>query len=157
AESATELARRYFTWIGPASISEFQWFSGLGVKAAKSAVEPLKLEPLEPTSERLMLPEDRAAFASFKPPKEAQYALVSGLDGISLLRRDLKGLLDAADLAREFFVEKKSRPAGTLDDLPSHAIVDRGRLVGLWEFDTATGSIAWWPFIKKDKDLEKSV
>src|SRR5580704_11245947 len=43
----TELARRYFSWIGPASLAGFQTFSGLGVKAAKAAVETLKLEPIE--------------------------------------------------------------------------------------------------------------
>ena len=36
-------------------------------------------------------------------------------------------------------------------------ILDRGRLVGLWEYDTATESIAWMSFIKKNKDLEKAV
>lgn len=30
-----ELARRYFRWIAPARQGEFQWFSGLGAKAAK--------------------------------------------------------------------------------------------------------------------------
>ena len=29
------LARRYFRWIGPATLSEFQWFSGLGVKCSQ--------------------------------------------------------------------------------------------------------------------------
>ena len=38
-ESFTEVARQYFRWIGPAMLAEFQWFSGLGVKAAKAAVE----------------------------------------------------------------------------------------------------------------------
>src|SRR4051812_25509759 len=45
-EVATGLARRYFRWIGPATVSEFQWFSALSRKAAKAALEPLKLEPL---------------------------------------------------------------------------------------------------------------
>ena len=39
----TELARRFFRWVGPATPGEFQWFSGLGVKAAKEAVGPLGL------------------------------------------------------------------------------------------------------------------
>src|SRR6185295_6360370 len=39
-ELQTELARRYFRWIGPATLAEFQWFSALGVKVAKAAVEP---------------------------------------------------------------------------------------------------------------------
>jgi hypothetical protein len=42
--------------------------------------------------------------------------------------------------------------------LPSHAILDRGRLIGRWEFDTATGTIAWALFDGKvDKALEKIV
>ncbi|MBI4473608.1 MAG: winged helix DNA-binding domain-containing protein, partial [Acidobacteria bacterium] len=31
-ETYTELARRFFRWIGPATVAQFQWFSGLGVK-----------------------------------------------------------------------------------------------------------------------------
>jgi hypothetical protein len=44
-----------------------------------------------------------------------------------------------------------------LTDVPSHAIVDCGRLVGLWEYDQSTESIAWTPFIKKDKALQQAV
>ena len=51
ADSYTELARRYFHWIGPATLAEFQWFSGSGVKAANAAVEPLSLVPVESGSE----------------------------------------------------------------------------------------------------------
>ncbi len=44
--------------------------------------------------------------------------------------------------------EKSEVPIDSLQDLPSHAIMDRGRLVGLWEYDTDTESIAWRSFIK---------
>jgi hypothetical protein len=44
-----------------------------------------------------------------------------------------------------------------LPDLPSHAILDRGRIVGLWEYDISTESIAWTAFVKKDKALEQAV
>ncbi|MGB6947512.1 MAG: hypothetical protein WBE37_34250 [Bryobacteraceae bacterium] len=44
-----------------------------------------------------------------------------------------------------------------MTDLPSHAIVDRGRLVGLWEYDPATDSIAWLSFVKKDQALQEAV
>ena len=37
------------------------------------------------------------------------------------------------------------------------AILDRGRAVGLWMYDTATGSIAWRVSIQKNSDLEKAV
>jgi hypothetical protein len=69
----------------------------------------------------------------------------------------LKGLLDAKDLAREVFVERDSKPLGGLADLPSHAILDRGRVVGLWEYDTAAESIAWTPFGKKDRAMQEAV
>jgi hypothetical protein len=156
-EAYTELARRYFAWIGPASIAEFQWFSALGGKAAKAAVESLKLEPLGAGDDRLMLPGDRAKLEVFKPPKDPQYTLTSGIDSMVLLRRDLKSLLDPKDQDRQVFAEKGVKTLGVLPDLPSHAILDRGRIVGLWEFDPATGSVAWISFVKKDNALEDAV
>jgi hypothetical protein len=69
-ESYTQLARRFFSWIGPASIAEFQWFSGLGVKAAKAAVEPLKLEPLGAGDAQILLPDERARLDAFQPPQD---------------------------------------------------------------------------------------
>jgi len=156
-EAFTELGRRYFAWIGPATLAEFQWFSGLGVKAAKTALDPLKLEPLAKDDDRLMLPGDRAKLEAFQPSKEPQYVLVSLADAILLLRRSLSTLLDPKDTARQVFVDKDTKPLGVLADLPSHAILDRGRLVGLWEYDTATQSIAWTSFVKKDHALEQAV
>ena len=156
-EAYTELARRYFSWIGPASVAEFQWFSALGVKAAKAAVEPLKLEPIEAGSELLIFPADRERLEAFKPPKEPAYVLTSSIDSIVLLRRNLKSLLDPKDFARPVFCDRDTKPLGGLADLPSLAILDRGRVVGLWEFDTATNTIAWVAFVKKDKALQDAV
>ena len=156
-EAYTQLARRYFSWIAPATIAEFQWFSGLGVKAAKAAVEPLKLEPLRAGDDRLLPPDDRAKLEAFKTPKDPYYVLVAGLDSISLLRRDLKGMLDAKDLDRQVFVDKDTKPLGGLADLPNHAILDRGRVVGLWEYDTSTNSIAWMAWVEKNRALQEAV
>lgn len=156
-EAFTELARRYFTWTGPATVAEFQWFSGLGVKAAKAAIEPLKLASLGDDSGRLMHAADLESLRAFKRPKDPQYALVSGLDALVLLRRDLQSVLDEQDKAR-LVVEDKSRVTmGSLADLPSHGIFDRGRLVGLWEYDQDAGSIAWATFGVKDKALKDAV
>jgi hypothetical protein len=55
------------------------------------------------------------------------------------------------------FCETGYKPLGGLSDLPSHAILDRGRVVGLWEYDTNAGSIAWMPFITPDKALKQAV
>ena len=156
-EAYAQLARRYFAWIGPASIAEFQWFSALGAKAAKAAIEPLKLEPLANGDDRLILPADRAKLDAFKPPKDPHYILTSGIDSMMLLRRDLKGLLDPKDAERPVFADKGTQPLGVLADLPSHAILDRGRIVGLWEYDTEADAIAWVAFVKKEKALEDAV
>ena len=149
----TEIARRYFKWTGPATIAEFQWFSALSGRAAKAAIEPLKLESLE--EGRLLLPEDRDDFEKFKPAKQSQFALVSSIDGVSLLRRDLNSLLDPADQSQKLL--KREGAGANVLDLPSHGIFDRGRLVGLWEYDTATDSIAWMSFIPKNADMKKAV
>lgn len=82
---------------------------------------------------------------------------MAGLDSNLLLRRDLKGILDRKDMDRQVFVDKDTKPLGALADLPSHAILDRGRVVGLWEYDTATNSIAWMAFVKKDKALQEAL
>jgi hypothetical protein len=155
AETMVELARRYFAWAGPATIAEFQWFSALNRKAAKAAIEPLGLKPLEPPDDdRLMLPEDLEKFAALQAPGQAQYSLVSSIDAISLLRRNLQTIVEPADMER---MVTRERATGQLMDLPSHAIVDRGRVVGLWEYDPASESIAWLPFIARNRDLEKAV
>ena len=149
-QAFVELARRYFGWTGGASLAEFQWFSGLTGKAAKVAVEPLHLEPLE--GDRLMLPEDREAFEKFQTPKHPQYAVVSSLDGINQLRRELHSLVAPEDEERVGLEKQKS-----VVDLSNHAIFDRGRLVGLWAFDTETGTIAWMSFVKPDRAMKEAV
>jgi hypothetical protein len=151
-ETYTEVARRYFRWIGPATIVEFQWFSGLGVKAAKSAVEPLRLETLD--GDRLMFPQDRAEFESFKIPKSSQYSLVSSLDSIFLLRRNIADLVDDADKDRKI---GEAKCLSGLSDLPNHAILDRGRIIGLWDYDQPSQLIAWTSFVPADAALKKAV
>jgi hypothetical protein len=138
--SFTDLARRYFSWSGPATVAEFQTFAGLGVKAARSAVEPLELTPID--GDLLLLPADHEEFLQFQAPKRPQYSLVSSLDGIGLLRGNWKSLLAPEDAEK---------------DRPGHAILDRGRLIGRWEFDTATGTIAWVSLVPRDMALEKAV
>jgi hypothetical protein len=142
-EAFTELARRYFHWIGPASLAGFQEFAGVGVKVAKEATAGLGLVSVEKDDDRLMLPDDREAFAQFQPPRNQQYGLVSTFDGVSLLRGDWKDLLAPEDAGRQVSRE--------------HAILDRGRLVGLWLYDPSVESIAWASFIPQNKALKDAV
>jgi hypothetical protein len=140
-ETFGELARRYFEWTGPATMAEFQWFSGLGVKVAKAAVEPLKLVEIE--DGRMLSPALADEFAAFKTPRDPCYALVGLIDGILELRRNLKTLLADEDLGSLIPGDKGPLELTKIPDLPSHAILDRGRLAGVWEFDPGTQSIAW--------------
>jgi hypothetical protein len=143
AEAQTELAARYFRWIGPAAFTEFQWFSGLSAKAAKAAVEPLHLSEMDGY---LILPEDLEAFRSFEIPKSPQYVFVSSLDAITGLRRNLESLADEGVLTK----------AG-VSDAPHHLILDRGRLVGYWDYDTAGEEVVWKSFYSPPRGIEKAV
>lgn len=156
-EAATELARRYFRWIAPVTLSEFRGFSGLGVRVSQAAIESLGLVPMESGSDRLIFPDDREALLAFKTPAEPIYALVSGLDAMVLHRRDLSTLLDDRDGARKVMNERSMATLGGLNDLPSHAILDRGRIVGLWEFDPEEGAIVWASFGVDDAALREAV
>ncbi len=156
-QAHVELARRYFKWIGPATAGEFQWFSGLGVKAAALAMAPLSLVPVENGGDRLMFAEDRDAFDKVKGATKPQDVLVANLDSVLLLRRDIAALVDPADAKRQVAAERGVRALGGLADLPNNAILDRGRIVGLWDFDPETQSIAWWAFGAKDKALRDAV
>jgi len=156
-EAQIELARRYFSWTGPATMAEFQWFSALGVKAANAAIAPLGLVPLADGDNRLMFPQDRKELRSFRVPKKPLYALVGSIDGLTLLRRALRELLADEDLNRPMFADEGYQAGSTLTDLPSHGIFDRGRLIGLWEYDVPGQSLAWTAFITPDAALKKAV
>ena len=149
-ETFTESARRYFSWIGPARMTEFQWFSGLGVKAAKDAVAQL---PLSHLGDGLLLAtEQRTAFDNFRIPKKPCYTLLGCIDSLILLRRNLVSLVAAEDRQRNFMQAKNA-----MSDLQDHGIFDRGRLIGLWQFDPAEGVIVWNSFIKPDAGLRTAV
>ncbi len=156
-EAAVELARRFFSWIGPATAAEFRAFSGLAVKAGQAALAPLGLVPLQDEDDRLLFPADLDALRTFRAPKRPSYSLVSSLDGLFLLRRDLASHVAPEDRKRKVVADKSRETLGGLSDLPSHAIVDRGRLVGLWEYDPDTASIAWSSFVTPDKGLLAAV
>lgn len=151
AEARSELARRYWTWTGGASLAHFRWFSALGAKEAKDAVAELGLVPLD--GDLLALPEDARAYAEYVPPAAPTYALTGWIDGIALLRRDLGLIADEPDRERI----RSAFNLGGLSDLPAQAIVDRGRLAGLWDFDHDAGEIVWASFTAPDDALREAV
>lgn len=141
-QAQTRLAVQFFAWIGPATVGEFRWFSGLGARAARAALERVDLVSLPNDPTRLLHPHQVAAFAAYQVPEEPDVSLISGLDALFLLRRDAGSCIDSADKEHPLLV-----PASpSLSDLPYHAIVDRGQVIGLWEYDVAAQSIVWMTF-----------
>jgi hypothetical protein len=156
-EAHTEMARRYFSWIGPATLGQFQWFSGLGVRAAKEALAPLDLVVIEPGSDYLMHPDDLERLRSYQIPNEPRVALVGSIDGTTQLRRDVSALLADEDRERQAAADRGVREISTVLDLSNHAILDRGRLIGLWEYDPAAGEIVWESFVPRTVELKSAV
>ncbi|UUV28210.1 winged helix DNA-binding domain-containing protein [Amycolatopsis roodepoortensis] len=152
----TELARRYFSWAAPASLKHFRWFSGFTAASAKKIAEQLELVSLDGTD--LLLPKEIAdEFAAFTVPSEPSYALLAGIDGIHLLHREMPRLLADADVERPVPGGRAGETLGGQADPPSHVIVDRGRIAGLWEFDTETGKIVHRFFGDEDAALRETI
>ncbi|MCA1719579.1 MAG: winged helix DNA-binding domain-containing protein [Actinobacteria bacterium] len=158
AETArTELARLYFSWAEPASLKHFRWFSGFTAATAKQAVAPLNLQPVEGT-DLLLLPEHVDAFAYFTAPTKPSWSLVTNIDGIHLLHRDYVGrFINAEDAARQAPGAKPGQTIGDDLDPQCPIIVDRGRMVGLWEYDPDAKEIVYQVFTKPDAALKKAV
>lgn len=157
AEVAVELARRFFRWIGPATLANFSAWSALTVSATKAAAAELGLVPLAEADPRVIFPDDLAALRDFRPPSAPRFALVGSIDNISHLRRDVAGLLAGEDADLQVQGEKGQQSAGSLSDLPHHAILDRGRLVGLWDFDVASNSIVAATFRRASTELAAEI
>ncbi len=82
-----------------------------------------------------MLADEQADFFKFKVPTKPQYALVTSLGAIFLLRRNTPTLVAPAILQQKVYGEKGMAELGGLTDLSSNAILDRGSIIGLWEYD----------------------
>ena len=127
------------------------------MQISKEAVAPLGLVPLAEGCDLLLFPEDREALRSYRPPDEPRYALVASIDGITHLRRDVVSLLCEEDGDRTMYGERGPLTLGGVQDLSNHALLDRGRLVGLWEYDPAAGRIAWTSFVPRTPAMEAAV
>jgi hypothetical protein len=81
--------------------------------------------------------------------------LLAGIDALILLRRDVPSLVDPADAALPVPGEKLQVGGLSRD----HAIVDRGRLMGLWQYDVDSGEVVTWLFgsAKPDSALRKEI
>ena len=160
ADARAELARLFWTWAGPATLGHFRWFSGLGAKVAKEAVAGLDLEPVATDVEGLdgllALESDAKALDGHEASPDEHVELVASIDSMVLLRRDLSTCVAPADLAHPLLAAE-TPSGGTLADLPHHAIVDRGRVIGLWDFDPDAGTVVWATFDRPTGAVREAV
>lgn len=147
------LTRLYFGWVGTATLAQLQAFSGLGARAVRAAAERAGLAPLTPGDTRLILPEDRADLEAFQPSDAPRPLFLSNLDGLLLHRREVGPLLDPSDASRALWTEKGVVAGGALMDLSNQAIVDRGRLIGVWDYDGVRGELVWATFGAADASV----
>jgi len=154
-ETYEDFARLYFSWTGPALKSTFKEISGLGVRAAEAAMAPLSLVSIG--DDLFMLAEDRDAFEAFRTPKESRYVLTSSLDNLSHLHWGIRNLIEEEDFDLPAFGPKPGSRLGGLADLENHAIYDRGRLIGVWEFDSEKSEIVWTTRVERNSELKAAV
>jgi len=120
-EAAAELARRYFTSHGPATLPDFVWWSGLPVKECRQAIEEIKTSFVAETfdNETYWLSPD---------------TLISGIE------KDKIFLLPAYD---EFIISYKNRNASLTfenhiktvsnNGIFRPIIVKNGQVIGIWK------------------------
>ncbi len=150
-EAKTDFARRYWQWIGPASRSHFKWFSSFSLKVIDEAIRPIGLIPIEPGSDLLILPEENDRFHAFKPDNAPKTRFVGSMDGIRHYHGTSQYITDPVDMARPSTEAGKN--FGVLSDMYSNMIMDRGRIIGLWEFDTDTNAIVAQIWVDRTKEI----
>ncbi|MDI9640930.1 crosslink repair DNA glycosylase YcaQ family protein [Kamptonema cortianum] len=139
-ESFAELLKRYLNWLGPVTVDEFRWFSGAGVRDCNAAIEAAQVKE---ANGYLWGRGTESELSDYKPSTESDIHFIGCLDNLFLLTRNLQVHIDEKDRGMEIFSEKKSTSAGGLSDLANHAIVDRGRLIGLWDYDFDAKELVW--------------
>ncbi|MDD0859996.1 crosslink repair DNA glycosylase YcaQ family protein [Arthrobacter alpinus] len=144
-QARTRLMENYLRWTGGATLKQTQWFTAFTVaqtKAALAAVGAVESTVVDPGG-LWMLPADAEAAANFARPQEEQIQLLlAGSDSLFLLRRNSADHVAEEDKGLGIGKEKLALTA----DFPDHPIVDRGRIIGLWQYDPGAERIAFWTF-----------
>ena len=79
------------------------------------------------------------------------------MDGLPHLRREIRSLLDESSLTSKVYSEKGIALIGSLSEIDNHVILDRGELVGVWEFDPEAGKIVWSAFREPTEALREEI
>ncbi|WP_066287065.1 DNA glycosylase AlkZ-like family protein [Arthrobacter sp. B6] len=138
------LLERYLGWTGGATFKQSQWFTAFTVAHTKAGLAAVGAVEVPTASGEVlwMLPDDVERLAAFEAPAEEQIQLLSGTDSLVLLRRNSADMIAEQDKDRKVLGSTLALQA----DLPDHPILDRGRIIGLWQYDPGQARIAAWLF-----------
>lgn len=145
-----KIASLYFSWIGPATLDEFTWFTGFSKRDAKAAMESNNLAEWQPGYFGFQTHID--AIGEFEASSQSNPHFLTSLDNLILLTRNLPLHLDEEDKNREMMSDNKPVSGGSLTDLSNHGIFDRGRLIGEWAYDEPNQELVYTAWAG-DKEL----
>ncbi len=154
-QARAKLMGSYLRWTGGATLKQTQWFTAFTVaqtKAALAAVNAVENHAADPDG-LWMLPDDLEAAAAFTAPAEEQIQLLAGSDALFLLRRNASDHVSEEDRGLAVSDAKFALTA----DLPDHPIVDRGRIIGVWQYDPGQGRLAHWTFNAPTKAVKERI
>ena len=138
------MIERFLGWTGGATLGQIRWFTAFIVAQTKKALAATGAgrDATAAGEELWMLPQDVNELAGFTAPEDEDIQLLSGSDSLVLLRRN------SADLFNETGTKAVEGMSGSAlaADLSDHPILDRGRIIGLWQYDPENARIAWWTF-----------
>ena len=133
ADALAELARRYFFSHAPATLADFQWWSGLRVAEARAGLESVKHLLVSETvaDQTYWLPAD------FKPKKTAspQLHLLPAFDEFLVSYKDRSASLDTSQKARAITGNGIFKPVITVD----------GWVKGVWQRTLKKDSVVIGP------------
>ncbi len=132
-QALAELARRYFTSRGPATLQDFTWWSGLAAADSKAALESVRPQLVEATV-------DGRTYWSAESARSGKRALgkvwlLPGFDEYLLAYQDRSASLDSPTYHR-------AAPLGGV--LPQAILLD-GRVVGTWKRTIKKTSVVIFP------------
>lgn len=157
AETTKNLTEHYFTVVGVATLKEFREFSGFTVKRAKEGIKAAEVVPFENDSELMGLPYAYEEYMQTIVPKEPAVRLVSSLDSFFLLRRGATYWQEEEDTMLMVPTDKGMVELRGLTELWSNGILDRGRLIGLWEYDYDEAEIAYWCWVPLNETIQAEI
>lgn len=140
------LLERYLRWTGGATFKQTQWFTAFTVAHSKAALAAIGAVEVPTASGDVlwMLPADVECLADFEEPVDEQVQLLAGTDSLVLHRRNSAEMFADEDKGKKVLGSTLALQA----DLPDHPILDRGRIIGLWQYHPGKERIAAWTFAK---------